>query len=486
MRNASLNNDNHLYLQVAEGVEKMIDEDVLKIGDKLPSVRVLSEEYGISMGTAFQAYYHLEGKGLIESRPKSGYYVRFNHRRYPELPQFNQPETISHEVSVSEMIASIYGDIVADNVINLALAVPDISLLPVAKLNKAVMLAIRNSKDHCISYEDTQGNIELRKQIAKLAFNWGGKIKPDEVVVTSGCLEAITMCLRAVTNPGDTVAVESPTYFGIYQAIESLGLKVVEIATDPAIGVDINHLEKAIKKFTVKACVFVPNYNNPLGSCIPDENKKKLVDLISQYNIPLIEDDIYGELYFGKTRPKTCKSFDTKSLPAGRQGLVMHCCSLSKSLAPGYRIGWAIPGKFIEEVKQIKRIHNISCPTLTQVAMSNFLKNGRYEYHLKNLRKALHTQSLKYIQAIIEYFPADTKVSRPHGGFIMWLELNKKVDAFKLRAEAMKHKIAIVPGKIFSSGSKYSNFIRLSFGKPWSEDVDYGLMMLGRLIRKMV
>jgi|SRR5687767_7821487 len=479
MRNASLNNENHLYLQVAEGVEKMIDQDVLKIGDKLPSVRVLSEEYGISMGTAFQAYYHLEGKGLIESRPKSGYYVRFNHRRFPELPQCNQPETISHEVSVKEMINAIYADITSDNVINLALAVPDISLLPIPKINKAVMQALRHSKDHCLGYEHTQGNVELRKQIAKLSFNWGGKVKPDEVVVTSGCLEAITVCLRAVTKHGDTVAVESPTYFGIYQAIESLGLKVVEIATDPATGIDVNHLEKTIKKFPVKACVFVPNYNNPLGSCMPDENKKKLVDLISQHNIPLIEDDIYGELYFGKTRPKTCKSFDKK-------GLVMHCSSLSKSLAPGYRVGWAIPGKFIEEVKQLKRIHNISCPTLTQVAMANFLKNGRYEYHLKNLRKALHTQSLKYIQAIIEYFPADTKVSRPHGGFIMWLELNKKIDAFKLRAECMKHRISFVPGKIFSSGTKYSNFIRLSFAKPWNDDVDYAMMMVGRLIKKMI
>jgi DNA-binding transcriptional MocR family regulator len=479
MRKTAFNNDNHIYLQVAEGVEKMIDQDVLKIGDKLPSVRVLSEEYGISMGTAFQAYYHLEGKGLIESRPKSGYYVRFNYKRYPDMPKFTQPQSISHEVSVKEMIASIYADIVAPDVINLALAVPDISLLPVAKINKAVVHALRNSKDHCISYEHTQGNIELRKQIAKLAFNWGGKIKPDDVVVTSGCLEAITMCLRAVTNPGDTVAVETPTYFGIYQAIESLGLKVVEIATAPDTGVDMNHLGKAIKKFPIKACVFVPNYNNPLGSCVPDEYKKKLVDLITLHNIPLIEDDIYGELYFGKTRPKTCKYFDKK-------GLVMHCSSLSKSLAPGYRTGWAIPGKFIEEVKQIKRIHNISCPTITQAAMTHFLKNGRYEYHLKNLRRALHTQSLKYLQAIIEYFPADTKVSRPLGGFIMWLELNKKVDAFKLRAEAMKHHISIVPGKIFSSGSNYSNFIRISYGKPWSDDVDYGLMMLGRLIKKMI
>jgi DNA-binding transcriptional MocR family regulator len=474
-----LGDNDHLYLQVAGGLEKMINEEILRIGDKLPSVRVLSEEYGISMGTAFQAYYHLEGKGLIESRPKSGYYVRFSHKRFPGLPQLTQPDPSSHEVSVKEMIASIYKDITADNVINLALAVPDISLLPVAKMNKAVVQALRHHKDHCIGYEHTQGNMELRRQIAKLAFNWGGKISHEEIVVTSGCLEAITLCLRAVTKPGDTVAVETPTYFGIYQVIESLGLKVVEIATDPETGVDVDCLERMIKKFPVKACLFVPNYNNPLGSCMPDENKKKLVDLISKHNIPLIEDDIYGELYFGKTRPKTCRFFDKK-------GLVMHCSSLSKSLAPGYRVGWAIPGKFTEEVKQLKRIHNISCPTVTQVAMANFLKNGRYEYHLKNLRRALHTQSLKYLQAIIDYFPPETKVSRPHGGFIIWLELNKQVDAFKLRAEAMKHQISFVPGKIFSSGNNYTNFIRLSFGKPWSKDVDYGLMMLGRLVKKMI
>src|ERR1051325_10740354 len=229
MRRADFSTDDHLYRQVSDGIEKMIAEEILKIGDKLPSVRMLSEEYGISMGTAFQAYYHLEGKGLIESRPKSGYYVRFNHRRYPELPKQIFPDPVSHEVSVKEMIASIYADVAADkNVINLALAVPDISLLPAAKLNKSVVYAMRNIKDHCISYEHTQGSLELRKQIARLAFNWGGKINANEIVVTSGCLEAVTVCLKAVTQPGDTVAIETPTYFGIIQAIESLRLKVVE------------------------------------------------------------------------------------------------------------------------------------------------------------------------------------------------------------------------------------------------------------------
>jgi DNA-binding transcriptional MocR family regulator len=479
MAKNKLATDDHLYMQVAGGVEKMIAEDVLKIGDKLPSVRVLSEEQGISMGTAFQAYYHLEGKGLIESRPKSGYYVRFNHKRFPALPKMMQADSESHTVSVKEMISNIYSDITADHKMNFALAVPDASLLPASKLNKSVVHALRNSKDHCIQYEHTQGNIDLRKQIAKLAFNWGGKIKPEEVIVTNGCLEAMTMCLRAVTNYGDTVAVECPSYFGIYQAIESLGLKVVEISSDPTTGLELASLEKAIEKFNIKACVCVPNFNNPLGSCMPDENKKQLVDLITKHNIPLIEDDIYGELYFGKNRPRPCKYFDTK-------GMVMHCSSLSKSLAPGYRIGWTLAGKFFEEVRQIKRMHNISSPTLTQAAMAHFLQHGRYEYHLKNLRKALHTQCLRYIQSIISYFPADTKISRPHGGFVLWLELNKKVDVFKLRSEAMKQHISVVPGKIFSASCNFSHCLRISFGKPWNDDIDYGLKVLGDVVKKQI
>src|SRR5215213_7374166 len=231
MSKAKFNSDDHLYIQVSNGIEKMIAEEVLRIGDKLPSVRVLSDEYGISMGTAFQAYYHLEGRGLIESRPKSGYYVRFNHRRFPELPKVIQPDPLSHEVTVKEMIGSIYNDIAAHTVTNFAIAVPDQSFLPIAKLNKSVVHVLRNHKAACMLYEESQGNPELRKQIAKLSFNWGGKVKPDEIVITTGCLEAITTCLKAVTQHGDTVAVESPNYFGIFQAIETMGLKVVEVSS---------------------------------------------------------------------------------------------------------------------------------------------------------------------------------------------------------------------------------------------------------------
>ena len=467
----------HKYLQIATTLEALIATEALRIGDKLPSVRTLADEYNISMGTAFQAYYHLEGKGLIESRPKSGYYVRFNHKRLPALPTTSRPDARQHAVSVKDMIAEIYSDIAAPIKYNYAIAVPDVTLLPTAKLAKSMVHALRNTKDHGIGYEDTQGSPELRKQIAKLAFNWGGKVRPDEVIVTNGCLEAMTLALKAVTQHGDTVAVECPAYFGVYQAIESLGLKVVEIASDPVTGLDLDCLERSLKKFPIKAVLCVPNFSNPQGSCMPDAAKKALVALITKHNIPLIEDDIYGELYFGKNRPKTCKYFD-------KEGLVMHCSSLSKSLAPGYRIGWILPGRFGAEVRQLKRIQSISSPTLTQAAMAHFLQNGRYDFHLKALRKALHTQCLRYSQSLIEHFPADTKISRPEGGFVLWVELNPAVDVFKLRADAMAQHIAIVPGKIFSASCNFSHCLRISFGKPWNDDMDWGLKLLGDLVKK--
>ena len=471
--------DGPIYLQVAEGLEKMIGDETLKIGDKLPSVRMLSEEYGISMGTAFQAYYHLEGKGLIESRPKSGYYVRFNLRRLPGLPQIApEPEPVATEVSVAEMITNVFQRTSREDFVNFSVAAPPISLLPAAKLNKSLVHAMRASRNHGLQYENSQGNPELRRQLALLAFNWGGKYTADDVVVTAGCMEALVMCLKATTQPGDTVAIENPTYFGIYQVIESLGLKALEIASDPLTGIDPQQLESLIRKFPVKACVFVPNFSNPLGSCMPDEKKKALVELITRHRIPLIEDDIYGEMYFGRHRPRNCKSFDT-------EGWVLYCSSLSKSLAPGYRIGWAIPGRFTKRVIQLKMMHTVSGTTLTQEAIAHFLGIGRYEYHLKKLRKALHTQCLRYLQGILQYFPPDAKVSRPQGGFVLWIQLDRQLNAYRLYREALKHNVSVAPGQLFSAKGQFGNCLRLSYARPWDAEVEEALRTLGSLIRKM-
>jgi DNA-binding transcriptional MocR family regulator len=381
-------------------------------------------------------------------------------------------------VSLDEMINNVYMDFDTEKIVNFSMGTPSASLLPTAKLSTAVMHAMRESKTNCVNYEHVQGNVLLRKQIARQAFNWGGTPSEDDIVVTAGAVEALSLCVKAITRPGDAVAIESPTYFAVFQVMESHGLKVVEIPTDPVTGVDLDYLEQAIPRFDIKACLFVNNFNNPLGSCMPDERKKQLVDMLARKDIPLIEDDIYGELYFGKTRPKTCKTYDKK-------GLVLHCASFSKSLAPGFRIGWAIPGRFKEKVISLKRMHTVSTNTLTQAAVANFLSNGRFELHLRHLRKALHTHSLRYLQAVSEYFPEDTCVTRPQGGFTLWIEMNKKVNGYRLHKRALKHGIGIAPGQIFSSQGRFENCFRISYGEPWSEAIGQGLQTLGKLIREM-
>ena len=467
----------HLYLEVSDRIEQLIEKQSFRIGDKLLSVRALSKEQGISLSTAFQAYYHLESKGLIEARPQSGYYVKFSPQHTFAIPKCCEPMDEALPVSLDEMITSVYYDLRSTQLTSFSISAPHPSLLPAAKLKKSVMHSLNNSEDHCLTYEHVQGNEQLRKQIAKQSFNWGGTLSEQDVIVTAGCMEALSFCLQAVTKPGDAVAMESPTFYGIFRVMQSLGLNVVEVPTHAITGIDLNYLEKAIFKFNIKACLFVPNFNNPIGSCMPDEKKKQLVNMLAKKEIPLIEDDIYGEMYFGKTRPKTCKSFDKK-------GLVLHCGSFSKCLAPGYRIGWAVPGRFKEKVLSLKRMSNIATNTLSQAAIAHFLQNGRYELHLRHLRKSLHTQCLRYLQAISEYFPEDTCITQPQGGFVLWVEMNKKMDGYKLHKRALKHNIGIAPGQIFSSQGQFHNYFRLSYGLPWSNKVEHGLKTLGELMMK--
>lgn len=468
----------HLYLQVADKIAQLIEKDVLKIGEKLPSVRTLSKAQGISLSTAFQAYYHLEAKGLVESRPKSGYYVRFCANKLAEIPETSLPVKKATEVTVHEMIADVFQHITNEHILKFSIATPPDSILPAAKISKAMVHAMRNTPANGIGYEHVQGNLLLRRQIARMSMHWGGAISEDDVVTTAGCMDALTLSLYATTKPGDTIALESPAYYGALQLAESLGLKVLEVPTHPITGVDLDYLDKAILRFRIKACLFVTNFNNPLGACMPDLHKQKLVSILEKYDIPLIEDDIYGDIYFGKQRPAACKTFDKK-------GLVLLCNSISKSLAPGYRVGWVIPGRYKEKVLRMKQHHSIACASLPHAAIGYFLENGRYENHLRNMRNMLHTQSLRYLQAIADYFPEDTRVSRPQGGLVLWIVLNENINTYELYELALKHKISFAPGRIFSLQNCYNNCLRLSYGNPWSKQVEDGIKTLGKLIRKM-
>lgn len=376
------------------------------------------------------------------------------------------------------MIAAVYANLTEAGVVQLSLAAPGYELLPTAKLNKCMLEALRSSPTSCLHYENIPGNPELRQQLARLAFNWGGNCSPDDVVVTHGCMEALSFCLQAVTRPGDTVAIERPTYFGIFGLLKNLGLRALEVPTDPHTGPDLDFLRNAIREQEISAALFIPTFNNPLGSLMPDRHKKELVHMLTEREIPLVEDDIYGEMYFGKTRPRTCKSFDT-------EGLVLYCSSVSKSLAPGYRIGWCQPGRFRAKVLQNKLSQCITTASPTQAAIAHFCANGRFDLHLRHLRKALHTQCLRYWQAIEEFFPSETRVSQPQGGYVLWLELPENVDSFDLYHRARQHQISIAPGGIFSMRGCFRNHLRLGFGNPYTPEIEQSLKTLGSLVREL-
>jgi DNA-binding transcriptional MocR family regulator len=468
-----------LYLKIARGLEQQIINDVLKVGDKLPSIRMICRQHGVSMSTAQFAYYELEAKSLIEPRPQSGYYVSNSFRRKLAMPDISRPETKTPVKVASDIFENSFNNAGDKNFTLFSRGIPAIALLPVAKLNKGTLQAVRSLPGGGTVYESLQGNEKLRKQVAQWSFSWKGSLTDKDVLTTAGCISAISYCLMALTKRGDTIAVESPCFFGILQLGQSLGLKILELPTSPQTGVDMESLKKIVQKTKLAACLFVSNFNNPFGSLMPDEHKKEAVKLLEKYNVPLIEDDIYGDIYFGERRPACCKSYD-------ESGMVLLCNSFSKTLAPAYRVGWVAPGKFMEQVMKIKLFHTLSSTPITHEVIGSFLDNGRYEAHLRKLRRTLHTNYLQYVRVIGDCFPEGTKISRPQGGLSLWVELPNRIDTIDLYNTAFSKKITFSPGSMFTLKKQFNNCMRLSYGLEWNEKTENSLKLLGKLAKVSV
>jgi DNA-binding transcriptional MocR family regulator len=477
MRNSVENRESYLYEQVVEKIAGLIGERVLRPGDRIPSIRRLSFQMDVSISTVLQAYLLLESRGLIEARPQSGYYVKLRFEKLPPEPKTSSPSASATPVGVGELVARIRAATRDPEIVPFGGAIPSYDLLPVRQLNRAMAAIGRRGGSAAMNYDFPPGNEALRRQIARRSLDWGCHLSVDDTVTMCGAMEAVNLCLRAVAKPGDNIVIESPTFYGILEAIESLGMRALEIATHPREGIDLEALEYALKRNRVSACVMVPNFSNPLGSCMPDKNKKALVAMLRQREIPLIEDDIYGDLYFGPNRPKTVKAFD-------KDGLVLLCSSFSKTLAPGYRVGWTAPGRFKAQVERLKFMTTLATATLPQMTIAQFLESGGYERHLRKLRKSLATQVQLVSLAISRHFPEGTRVTRPLGGFVLWVELPKSVNSLELHRKALQEKISIAPGPIFSAKQKYQNFIRLSCGQPWSDRLEQAIITLGRLAGK--
>ncbi len=468
-----------LYESVAGKIAELVDKGTFGPGEKVPSIRRLSRQMNVSISTVKTAYGYLEDRRIIQARPQSGYYVCPRFLDLPKEPKISKPEEFNPaEISVSELVSRIMGEVMVRDLVQFGVAMPDPDLIPIKKLNRMLASSGRRFGKESIGYAMVPGNPRLRTQIAKHMMQAGCTLHPDDIIITNGASEAVFLALRALCKPGDTIVLGAPIYFNLLQLIQSLGIRILEIPMSLKNGIRLKALEMALDQHRVQACLLISNFNNPLGNSMPDDRKQLLLGILNLHKIPLIEDDINGDLSFSFHRPSVIKSWDM-------DGDVLLCSSFSKTLAPGYRVGWIVPGRFYDEVKRQKLVTNIASSTPTQLAIAEFLISGGYEHHLRSIRKAYAKRVAQMADALGKYFPNGTRVTRPKGGFTLWVELPETVDGIKLYGLAEQKGISIAPGRLFTTTENFNHYIRLN-ASLWSDKTSWAVKDLGKMVHQLM
>lgn len=464
------------YEAVASKLEQSISYLQLKPGDKLPSVRSISRELQVSLNTVFQAFSVLEAKGVVISRPRSGYIVNTFVSSVRASDKIKDERfSLPQNVEVTAMAAAMMKNAKEKGIVNFSILAPVNEFLPITKLNKAVLHSLNEIKSDNFQYPLVDGHPRLLKQIARRTFDWQNSIPQKDILITNGCMEAINMCLDTITKPGDIVAIESPTYHGILQSLEQRGLKAVEIQVEDNRGISLSDLKIAISSVKIAACIFMPRCHNPTGFSMPEQNKKELVDLLGKAGIPLIEDDALGEIYFSNAISLPAKAYDTYDN-------VLYCSSFSKTLVPGFRIGWVAAGKYHSAIEKLKFGSNISTNGILQDAIGRYMESGQYDRHLRRMRQSLQVQLFKYLNAIAAKFPEEARIMVPQGGLSIWIELPKETDAYALQKRSLEKGIGICPGLIFSTHHYYQHFIRINYCPLYSPKIDSAMATIAKLI----
>ncbi len=477
-----------LYQQLAEQISTDIQTGVYPVGQKVPSVRRMSTLRGVSISTVSQAYARLEDSGWLNARPQSGYYVCSNRtpeRRREQLP-LSSPQEQPSEVTKSSLISNMLAQLSRPSLVNFGAAIPDASLLPQRQLQRHIQQASRFQLKQVLEYQFSPGFEGLRQQLAVRMSNAGIHCISDDIIITNGCAEAIALCLRAATNPGDLIAVESPCYYGFLQLASMMGLKLIEIPTDPETGMSMEALQLALSQWPVKLVALTARFSNPTGALMPTVKQQQLVELAQKYDVGIIEDDIYGEISFAETsaaaRKQAQEDGSFSAIKAFDQdGRVMYCSSFSKTLTAGLRVGWCVPGQWYQDVIDQQTFTTFSSSSLSQRAVHSYLQNSQYDRHLRQLRRQLAANLPQFVDAIERYFPAETRFSVPKGGYTLWLALPPRVNAERLYYLARERSMSLVPGSLFTNSDQFDHCIRLNIAHPWTEEIHQALMVLGEL-----
>ena len=463
------------YQHLSDLLAQRIEQGFYRAGEKLPSVRSLSQEHGVSISTVQQSYQLLEQKRLITAQPRSGYFVAPQQLQAP-VPPMSRPTQRPVEITQWEQVLSMLSVRDDKDVITFAGGSPDVDQPGLKPLWRELSRVIRHDRGDILQYDSLTGQQELREQIARLMLDAGSVITADDVVITSGCHNALSLALLAVCEPGDIIAVESPAYYGTMQLLRGLGFKAIEIPTDPVNGISVEALELAMEQWPVKGVILVPACNNPLGFIMPDARKRAVLALAQSYDIVIFEDDIYGDLATEYPRPKTIHSMDI-------DGRVMLCSSFTKTIAPGLRIGWIIPGRNYDRLLQKKyAVSGTNAPSI-QLAVSAFIREGYYHRHLRRMRQIYQRNMEIYTGWLREYFPSGICVTRPKGGFMLWVELPAQVDMVCVSRQLCRLKIHVAPGSLFSAAGKYRNCLRINCALPAVEKHRQVMVKLGEAVK---
>lgn len=468
------------YLKLANTIEQQIRNGEYLAGDKLPSLRKLRATTGLSISTVYQAYEELENRGLLEVKEKSGFFVRPLLTDILPQPKQGVSPVKAHKVAINVLSAMMQRSLTNPDLIPFGEAILAPSLLPGKQMAAAIRSAAGGYQDGSLGgYGAALGYEKLQKEIRKNSLELSYGCRENEIIITQGCLSGIELCLRSVARPGDTILLESPTFVCYLQLIEDLNMQALEIPTNPSKGINIDTLRTALDEHDIRAALLIPTFQNPLGFDLDAATRKELVALFAERGVPIIEDNVYGNLYFGDRKSLPLKHYD-------KQGMVLYCSSFSKDLMPDLRLGWLLAGKYREKVKRLKFNNSLATSQLMQEALAIFLKNGGYERHLRKLRNCLRKQAADMSQSIGRHFPAQTRISSPKGGLILWVELPESVDGLQLFRLAEKNNISILPGTLCSSTGQYDHCIRLCFGHPWNNRLEKGMSTLGRLVHSLV
>lgn len=469
--------EKNLYEKIANTIEQQVREGIYLPDTKIPSVRKTSKQFDVSVATVLQAYRLLEDRGIIKARPQKGYFVHSLPKRSQSLPtqttMTGAPHT-SKVTSIMTLLNQVLHASQKSDVTQFAAAIPKGLYLPIRQLQRSVGRLMRLEPEICATYAFTPGSEVLRRQIAIRMLDAGCQTAMEDITVTLGCQNALLLALQATTQRGDKVIIESPAYHGVLQAIDVLGLQAIEIPCHRETGIDLSSFEQELQKTKVSACIVTPNNQNPTGATMPPGARKRLLALAQRYDLVVIEDDVYGELGYAEQREHALKADD-------KDQRVIYCSSFSKSIAPGFRVGWLVGGAWQDKIEALAHAQSLASPTLTQTAIANFLENGAYDRHLRKTRQAYQENLARCVALIQQYFPEQTKCSQPQGGFLLWVELPESIDALAIYQQAAQQNIVIMPGQAFGLHDRYHNYLRINYALPWDNSTDNAIRVLGEL-----